>query len=1159
VVQAGRVDDKDPAKITWGYSESRTNSPNPQGRFSAQIQWGGGWRARILAAGYLPQPILDKAPAAGVTQIREHVVRLKRGREIAGRVLYHDGSPAADASVFLLGERSVLITAGKAWQKGGLEPVDEDRAVTRTTTDSTGRFRLSGGGGDAKTIAVSAPRLDVWALPAPEAGAKNTDFTIKLPQPGRLVVHYDIAGGTAEAKLLLELHSWDTPGWRGLQNMRQPHVANHGQIVLDNLPPGKYELTRQKSGTWGGFLCDRRSVTIESGKTVTSDFVRRRGTPIQGRIAGVKEGMFAEMFPHNSKPGALVIVRPAEATGDPRALDEWKLTLFDVLSCGLDGKFQTERLPPGKYAVVAESYLAETPEESISTGVRLPAFVGRVEVTVPEDGPPPQVTVELRPRAKPDGGESETEPAGGSTGRGNAAAPAKPPPGELAAAVAGAAGKPAAPLAFGPVKDGVQAAAEISADEPFQVRFHIRNASRQTVTIAGNGVRQDAECVIDDQQGRRVKAEETIPWFTCEMRRDKVSPGGETVFSNGGLSFLPRRDCWDYPSYTAEAKPGRYTVRFRLHFPWEPFPDKPDPQDWKGDLETAPVTIEVQEPSVAGQKLLANKLAEIQKLEAELASLPSKKGLTEAQRATATWDLEAKLRSLKGNAESVRALIQKIRTEKGTSPRSPSPEAPAKPPAAKPDPPASQPAENSTVGTGQWHRLATGELAAVDVERTPYEKEGQRHFFIHVRITNLANRRVGIDLSNYWKVIYPNQWGMEDADHRTLIDERRMVYKDLDEAAREALVAAFRAGGLTVIPPGKSIDYYREFNASGRADVDRQTKQGKYLIVSLDGVLRLTDGKAVEQVSCAWGRKTEAETDVVIPTAIPWRAIPSVGRIVAQRADTLPALTEYHSERFGLTLKVPKGWIEVGGAGDRSRVLAWAEPGPWRDRVQTKIELRVEDAAGNAALSSTDTAGSSATVSKRITVDGVPARVTGYRLPPDNKVELLTLQVAKNRRFYTASLVFASDRREFYLALADAVFQSLRLEVAGDAKQSPGDPQPGAKPAGAAAATPCVVKEGRVVSVNGTKMNWPDLEKLKWTDVKDPKSVDPRFVALGQLHVDPRIAATHTLRVHRYFAIGEYMLLCGWFQPPFPDGGFCWVVNTKDMKYMGHFLDKDAR
>jgi len=47
--------------------------------------------------------------------------------------------------------------------------------------------------------------------------------------------------------------------------------------------------------------------------------------------------------------------------------------------------------------------------------------------------------------------------------------------------------------------------------------------------------------------------------------------------------------------------------------------------------------------------------------------------------------------------------------------------------------------------------------------------------------------------------------------------------------------------------------------------------------------------------------------------------------------------------------------------------------------------------------------------------------------------------------------------------------------------------------------------------------------------------------------------------VHRYFAIGEYMLLCGWFQPPFPDGGFCWVVNTKDMKYMGHFLDKDAR
>jgi hypothetical protein len=89
VVQEGRVDDKDPAKITWGYSERGTPWPNPEGRFDEQIQWGRGSRARIVAAGHLPQPILDKAPSAGLTQIKDLVVRLKRGREIAGRVLYH--------------------------------------------------------------------------------------------------------------------------------------------------------------------------------------------------------------------------------------------------------------------------------------------------------------------------------------------------------------------------------------------------------------------------------------------------------------------------------------------------------------------------------------------------------------------------------------------------------------------------------------------------------------------------------------------------------------------------------------------------------------------------------------------------------------------------------------------------------------------------------------------------------------------------------------------------------------------------------------------------------------------------------------------------------------------------------------------------------------
>jgi hypothetical protein len=108
-------------------------------------------------------------------------------------------------------------------------------------------------------------------------------------------------------------------------------------------------------------------------------------------------------------------------------------------------------------------------------------------------------------------------------------------------------------------------------------------------------------------------------------------------------------------------------------------------------------------------------------------------------------------------------------------------------------------------------------------------------------------------------------------------------------------------------------------------------------------------------------------------------------------------------------------------------------------------------------------------------------------------------------------------------------------------------------------ASPCVVRDGLVVSIHGTMVNYPDSEKLTWTAVKDPSSVDPRLVALGHAQVSPAIAASHALRVDRYAAIGEYVLFCGHFDPAFPDGSFNWVVGRKDMKYVGHFLDKDSR
>jgi hypothetical protein len=290
----------------------------------------------------------------------------------------------------------------------------EDKTVTKTTTGPDGRFTLSGGG-DAKRIVVSALRLDFWVVPTPkDAAGKDSEFTIKLPAPGRLVVRYDIPGGDAKAKLFLQVNTWDSPISRGIRCTFGPLVANKGQVVLDNLPPGKCYLDREKNIAWGTHFCDRRLLTIESGKTLESNFIRDRGTAVVGHVVGLKQEMRASVSGAADSAGVLVSVRSPEAKGG--ILSDLDHPLFDILKCGLDGRFKTEQLLPGKYAIVVEAWLPEKPEEMQGSGIRRSSFIGWTVVTVPESGPPLQVTVELKPRedtpsAKP-GDDGKKSPTG---------------------------------------------------------------------------------------------------------------------------------------------------------------------------------------------------------------------------------------------------------------------------------------------------------------------------------------------------------------------------------------------------------------------------------------------------------------------------------------------------------------------------------------------------------------------------------------------------------------------------------------------------------------------------------------------------------------------------------------------------------------------------
>ncbi len=376
--EGGKFDLADPAKVVWGYSE--THSSRKSGKFSVTVRWPAGWTERIIAAGYLPHPVLTQPPLPGQDVI-EVVIRLKRGNAIRGRVLDHTGQSVVKAGVYLAG-RGVIGLAEGPWN---------ELQQTSIHTDAEGRFEISGRGKDSKAIFVTAASLFVWRADLPEPGK---EAIIRLPEPAKLHVHYDVEGGPPAARVRIELRTWDMPKWKALVDVVRWVDVKAGEdgVVVDNLPPGVYDISRIKHTSAGNsgkdMMLDRQlKLTLASGKTTAYNFVRKTGTPIGGEVVGLpKEGI----------NGVFLYVRDQRASGDPRNRDDWKLRTFDGLALEGNGPFKTERIPPGKYKVVVEAYRQETRGEMTSTGWRLPKWIGTADVDVPESGEPPNVRLIMR-------------------------------------------------------------------------------------------------------------------------------------------------------------------------------------------------------------------------------------------------------------------------------------------------------------------------------------------------------------------------------------------------------------------------------------------------------------------------------------------------------------------------------------------------------------------------------------------------------------------------------------------------------------------------------------------------------------------------------------------------------------------------------------------
>ena len=184
----------------------------------------------------------------------------------------------------------------------------------------------------------------------------------------------------------------DVPNSR-LWSWRNFRVANRGEIVLRDATPGETTLWRMKTVTHGDYRgrvsVERRMIGVKPGGTLVIDFTRERGAPIAGEASGPNDEQARMIF---------VGIEPFDASVPAEGSAGFPRQLLDIVPCGPDGRFRTARIPPGEYVAHAVGYRTQPRYGPFVAGIEMFDFSGSARVTVPPDGSPPAVRIEIAGR-----------------------------------------------------------------------------------------------------------------------------------------------------------------------------------------------------------------------------------------------------------------------------------------------------------------------------------------------------------------------------------------------------------------------------------------------------------------------------------------------------------------------------------------------------------------------------------------------------------------------------------------------------------------------------------------------------------------------------------------------------------------------------------------
>ncbi|MBU1356973.1 MAG: hypothetical protein KJ620_10445 [Candidatus Edwardsbacteria bacterium] len=146
------------------------------------------------------------------------------------------------------------------------------------------------------------------------------------------------------------------------------------------------------------------------------------------------------------------------------------------------------------------------------------------------------------------------------------------------------------------------------------------------------------------------------------------------------------------------------------------------------------------------------------------------------------------------------------------------------------------------IDTTSEHLIYQGRLVEIFVEKAIYHSPTNDNFLMRFLIKNISAKLIGVDLTDFRKTIYPNQWGIYTKPYREVVDERAYAPDTMINQAE--LLKKFKDNSLTIMPPNETLEYYRDWNG-GAEKVELKNRED-YLIISVAGQLLFTNGADFE-------------------------------------------------------------------------------------------------------------------------------------------------------------------------------------------------------------------------------------------------------------------------------------------------------------------------